>query len=98
MDIIDHIAIQVDDIGQAIDWYKTISSFKLLYSDSSWALLEYKNIKLALVIKEQHPSHLAISRKDASSFGKLKKHRDGTSSVYIKDTSNNVVEILKLES
>ena len=58
-------------------------------------LLTYDNISLALVLPNMHPPHIAFEKDNAEDYGKLKKHRDGTSSVYINDPSNNSVEILK---
>ena len=42
-------------------------------------LLEYDNIKLALVLPNQHPPHLAFEKNNAIDYSKLKTHRDGTS-------------------
>ena len=93
---IHHIAIEVQSIENAISWYKSNSKCEVSYKDDTWALLKYENISLALVLPESHPPHIAFARKDAEKYGKLKMHRDGTSSVYIKDPANNSVEILKL--
>ena len=38
----------------------------------------------------------AFEKDDAHKYGELKLHRDGTSSVYVRDPSNNAVEMLKL--
>ena len=40
-------------------------------------------------------THIAFEKNNAEDYGTLVPHRDGTSSVYIKDPSNNAVEILK---
>tara|TARA_B100001093_G_scaffold43880_1_gene37172 strand:+ start:69 stop:380 length:312 start_codon:yes stop_codon:yes gene_type:complete len=93
---IHHIAIEVQSIENAISWYKSNSKCEVSYKDDTWALLKYENISLALVLPKSHPPHIAFVRKDAEKYGKLKMHRDGTSSVYIKDPANNSVEILKL--
>ena len=45
-----------------------------------------------------HPPHIAFHKKNAEKYGELKKHRDGTSSVYIKDPSDNSIEMLKLKN
>ena len=44
---------------------------------------------------EPQQQHIAFEKNNAEDYGKLIKHRDGTSSIYIKDPSNNFVEILK---
>ena len=95
MDKIHHIAIQVEDIKQAVDWYRDRFDFNLSYQDESWALLEFANMSLALVVPEQHPPHFAIENQQAEKFGELTEHRDGTQSIYIKDPFANAIEIIK---
>ena len=95
MDKIHHIAIEVNSIEDSIKWYKKHSNCEVSYKDKTWALLKYENISLALVLPNSHPPHIAFEKKNAEKYGKLKLHRDGTSSVYIKDPSDNSVEILK---
>ena len=95
MDKIHHIAIEVTSIKDTIEWYKKHSKCEVSYQDNTWALLKYENISLALVLPNTHPPHIAFEKPNAEEYGILKKHRDGTASVYIKDPSNNSVEILK---
>lgn len=97
LDQLDHVAVSVRDIGQAVDWYRTTFNCNVLYQDNTWALLEFQNAKLALVIPEEHPPHVAINRSDAEAFGKLVTHRDGTRSVYINDPCGNAVEIMAVD-
>ena len=96
LDKIHHIAVQVAGISKSVEWYKTKFSCKVDYVDSSWALLKFANISLALVTKNEHPPHYAIERDSISEFGKETRHRDGTKSVYISDLDNNTIEMLKL--
>ena len=96
LDIIDHIAIQVNDIKKSVEFYTNRFKCKVLYQDESWGFLEFENTKLAFVKKEQHPFHFAIESDEASSYGELTEHRDGTASVYIKDIDGNNIEMLKL--
>ena len=56
---------------------------------------EFENIKLALVLPDQHPFHFAILKDDVESYGEPVTHRDGSVSVYIKDRSGNNIEILR---
>ena len=93
-DTLDHVAIRVDDVARAVAWYRETFSVDVTYQDETWALLSFANIRLALVVPDQHPPHLAVVRPDAEAFGPLKTHRDGTASVYIKDSENNVLEIM----
>ncbi len=93
-DRIHHIAIAVDDIAATIDWYRKNFNCQIAYQDKTWAMLEFANIKLALVTPGMHQPHIGIVRLDADKFGPLTVHRDGTKSVYIKDNAGNSVEIL----
>lgn len=94
LNAIDHVAIPVTDIGAAVDWYTRTFQCNVKYQDASWALLEFANIRLALVIPDQHPGHLGFYVKDPEKFGELKMHRDGTRSVYIEDPAGNPIELL----
>jgi len=95
MEAIHHIAIQVSDINAALAWYGEKFAFEITHADSSWALLQFENLSIALVLPEQHPPHFAIERDDAASYGELTPHRDGTASVYVRDPWDNVIEIMK---
>ena len=91
---IDHVAIVVEDPETAANWYATRFDAKILYSDPTWAFIEFENIKLAFVVKGQHPPHFAFKvSSEELSGGKL--HRDGTVSVYKKDPWGNFYELIK---
>ena len=98
MDKIHHIAIEVKNIQDSINWYTNNTKCNISYQDDTWAMLTYDNISLALVLPNMHPPHIAFEKDNAEDYGTLKKHRDGTASVYINDPSNNSVEILKKKS
>ena len=93
-DRIDHVAIPVRDVASAVTWYTSHFRCAVTYQDPTWAFLTFDNIKLALVIPEQHPPHIAFTSEAAESFGTLTTHRDGTRSVYVKDSAGNSVEIM----
>ncbi len=95
LDSLHHVAVQVEDIGRALKWYSENLNAETVYSDDTWAMLRFQNIYLALVIPSQHPPHIAIEHEGAEAFGKLKKHRDGTESVYIEDSEGNTLELMK---
>tara|TARA_X000000368_G_scaffold131713_1_gene103432 strand:+ start:39 stop:338 length:300 start_codon:yes stop_codon:yes gene_type:complete len=95
--IIDHLAVCTDDITKSVKWYRDNFSCDILYQDDSWAMLEFQNIKLALVLPEQHPFHFAILKDDVEEYGTPTTHRDGSVSVYIKDCSGNNIEILRYD-
>ena len=69
MDKIDHIAIQTDSIEKSINWYKMMFDCEVEFEDSTWALIKFENTKLALVIPDQHPPHIAIKRKNLEKYG-----------------------------
>jgi catechol 2,3-dioxygenase-like lactoylglutathione lyase family enzyme len=95
MDKIHHVAIQVNDIKIAVEWYQDKFDTKILYQDDTWALIKFDNLSLALVLPDQHPAHFAIENDEAEKFGELTEHRDGTASVYINDPFGNSIEIIK---
>ena len=96
LDTLHHTAIQVADIAKAVKWYTDRFTCEVEYQDDTWAMLKFANVSLAFVKPEQHPYHFAIVTETPEDFGTPKKHRDGTSSVYIKDPFGNNVEMLKL--
>ena len=46
LDIIDHIAIQVNDIKKSVEFYTNRFKCKVLYQDESWGFLEFENTKV----------------------------------------------------
>ena len=96
LDAIDHIAIPVrdDDLDETIDFYLDNFGCEVIYRDDTWGFLRFGNIKLAFVVPDEHPPHLAFVSPRAEQFGTLKMHRDGTRSVYISDPSHNTIEIM----
>lgn len=94
LDSIHHIAVPVQDVKSAVDWYTKTFHCRVSYQDETWAMLEFANMKMALVVPHQHPGHIAFVHPEAEKFGPLKTHRDGTRSVYVQDPSGNAVEIL----
>ena len=94
LDRIEHVAISVADVASAVAWYTSTFRCTVAYQDASWALLDFVNLQLALVIPEQHPPHIAFTSESAEQFGTLTTHRDGTRSTYVKDPAGNSVEIM----
>ena len=47
---IDHIALQVDDVKESVDYYVNEYGCSIIYCDDTWAFLQFDNIKLALVV------------------------------------------------
>ena len=58
MDKIDHIALQVNDIKESVEYYTSNYDCSIIFKDDYWAFLQFDNIKLALIIEDQHPHHI----------------------------------------
>ena len=69
----------------------------VVYCDDTWAMLQFENIKLALVVKEEHPPHIAfeVDKMDDDWPMKGKLHRDGSISKYVEDPSGNKIELIE---
>ena len=95
---VDHIALVVDEPALAAKWYEFNFNAELLYTDDSWALVEFENIKLAFVKKGTHPPHFAFEVDDfETAKDKAKTHRDGSKSVYKSDPWGNIYELINYE-
>tara|TARA_R100001594_G_C3965080_1_gene246343 strand:+ start:177 stop:482 length:306 start_codon:yes stop_codon:yes gene_type:complete len=95
---IDHIALSVDEPEHAAEWYELNFGASRLYSDDSWALVEFENIKMAFVKKGTHPAHFAFETDNFEGMEeKVKPHRDGSRSVYTKDPWGNIYELINYE-
>tara|TARA_Y100001934_G_scaffold230588_1_gene278271 strand:+ start:128 stop:421 length:294 start_codon:yes stop_codon:yes gene_type:complete len=92
---IDHVAIIVDDPEAAAKWYIEKFGAELIYADSTWAFIEFENVKLAFVVKGQHPTHLAFETTQFAEDDRVKKHRDGSESVYRRDPWGNFYELIR---
>ena len=92
LDKIDHIAIQVSDINKSVKWYTSNYKCNIIYADSTWAFIEFDNIKLSLVANEEHPQHFAVIDNSIVRDSKAVRHRDGSISKYKKDIDNNYIE------
>ena len=92
MEKIDHIAIVVNNINRVVDWYTKNRDCKVKYQDSSWALLEFQNVDLSLVLPAEHPPHIAFVDESIKN-GTV--HRDGSESIYDHYTFGNIIEKIK---
>jgi catechol-2,3-dioxygenase len=101
--IFDHLAVSVDAIDVAIEYYRTaFPKMEILHQDATWALIQIDSIKIAFVLEDEHPPHLAfrLSSRDelercaASASASIQIHRDGTESFYQEDPSGNTIEMI----
>lgn len=94
LDAMHHVAIEVKNIGESVQWYCQKFCCEIAYQDETWAFLKFANLHLALVLPGHHPPHIAFSSQSAIGHPGLKPHRDGTRSVYISDNAGNSVELM----
>jgi hypothetical protein len=98
----DHVAQQVPDIARAVEWQRaTVPGTTVLYQDATWALVESGGVRIAFVLPEQHPSHLAfrvdadeLERLAARHGAEIATHRDATRSFYLVGPGSLQTEII----
>ena len=88
---LDHVAIRVTDIRRAVDWYLDKYDASEVFSDDTWGMIEINGIKIAFILEDSHPPHIAFTQ-----FSKVpaeaKRHRDGSWYIYDRDPDGNVIE------
>ena len=98
----DHVAQQVRDIAEAVEWQRrTVPGTSVVYQDATWALVDSAGVRVAFVLAEQHPPHLAF-RVDAAELERLAAehgieiatHRDATRSIYLEGPGSLQTEII----
>ena len=98
----DHVAQQVPDIAEAVEWQRaTVPGTTVVYQDHTWALVDSAGVRIAFVLPEQHPNHLAY-RVDADELERLAAehgleiatHRDATRSIYLTGPGSLRTEII----
>ena len=98
----DHIAQQVPDIAEAVEWISaTIDGSRVLFQDATWALVEAGGTKIALVVPEQHPAHIAyrvdpatLEQAAAERGATIATHRDRTRSIYVEGPGQLCLELI----
>ena len=98
----DHVAHQVPDIAAALEWWAgVVPGARVLYADETWGLLEAGGAKLAFVLAEQHPQHLAfavssetLERLAGEHGAEVALHRDGSRSFYLEAPGDGRLEIV----
>jgi extradiol dioxygenase family protein len=96
---IDHIAILVDDLDIASEWYLTKLNGEITFRDDKYVRLRVANTNIALIDKQFYPNpHFGVlveSKKDLpTDIGTTVYHRDGTVGVYVKDPFGNYLEYI----
>ena len=99
MSVIDHIAIKVDDLEMAEEWYCEKLSAKVTFRDEKYIRIQVENTNIALIDKKHYPwEHIAVLVENIEDLplekGEVVKHRDGTIGVYVKDPFGNYLEYI----
>lgn len=99
----DHIALSAAKIDEAVSFYREcFAQTEVLYQDETWAQIKIDGLKIAFVLEEQHPPHMAFRASSREELERLATdaeapimlHRDGSESFYHDDPSGNVVEVI----
>ena len=98
----DHVAQQVPDVGEAIAWWReTVPGVEVLHQNDTWGLIEAAGVRLALVMADQHPAHLAwrvdeaeLERLAAAGGHAIRPHRDGSRSFYLRGPGGQAIEMI----
>lgn len=99
MSIIDHIAILVDDLKLAEEWYTQNLDGKVTFRDQKYIRMKLSNTNVALIDKRHYPhAHFGILVEKIEDLplemGEVVYHRDGTTGVYVKDPFGNYLEYI----
>ena len=97
--IVDHIAILVDDLNIAEEWYSDKMGGVVEFRDSKYIRIKVSNTNIALIDKNYYPhAHIGIlvdNKEDLpTDLGEVVHHRDGTIGVYVKDPFGNYLEYI----
>jgi hypothetical protein len=98
----DHVAHQVPDVAEAIAWWReAVGDVEVLYEDETWGLIEAAGLRIAFVMADEHPGHVAFrvspERLEALAAQHEREavvHRDGSRSFYIDGPGETGVEII----
>ena len=96
---IDHIAVLVDDLKKAEEWYCDKLAAKVTFRDEKYIRIQVENTNIALIDKKHYPwEHIAILIENKEelphNLGETIEHRDGTIGVYVKDPFGNYLEYI----
>ena len=99
MSNVDHIALLVDDLVLAEQWYLEHMDAEVTFRDKKYIRLTVKNTNIALIDKQFYPyAHIALLVENIEDLptdkGEVVKHRDGTIGVYVKDPFGNYLEYI----
>ena len=90
---IDHIALEVKNPAGAADWYCENFGATLIFKDETWAFVQFENIKLAFVMPDQHPAHIAFEEKSLKPCAEqgLQKNPNKAIPGMLRNTNNHYI-------
>ena len=96
---IDHIAVLVDDLTIAEEWYVDKVNGLVTFRDEKYTRIRVENVNIALIDKKHYPhAHFGILVEKIEDLplelGEVVYHRDGTTGVYVKDPFGNYLEYI----
>jgi len=96
---IDHIAILVDDLKLAEEWYMKRVNGSVTFRDQKYIRIQVGNTNIALIDRKHYPNaHTAILMENLEDLplekGEIVRHRDGTIGVYEEDPFGNYLEYI----
>jgi catechol 2,3-dioxygenase-like lactoylglutathione lyase family enzyme len=99
----DHLAVSVESIAEALSYYQSrFPQLTVLHEDATWAYIQIDAARIAFVLEEQHPPHLAFrvsTREELERMARgdrvaINLHRDGSESYYLDDPFGNTLEFV----
>ena len=96
---IDHIAILIDDLGIAEEWYTEKLDGHVTFRDQKYIRIQVANTNIALIDRKHYSNaHFAILIENKEDLpidqGVVVHHRDGTIGVYVEDPFGNYIEYI----
>ena len=96
---IDHIAVLVDDLEAAEEWYTQKLNGSVTFRDHKYTRMKLANTNLALIDKKHYSDpHFAVLVENKEDLpldeGYIIHHRDGTIGVYVEDPFGNYLEYI----
>ena len=96
---IDHVAILVDDLKLAEEWYMKRVNGSVAFRDKKYTRIQVGNTNIALIDKKHYPhAHMGVLIDNLEDLplekGEIVRHRDGTIGVYEEDPFGNYLEYI----
>ena len=96
---IDHIAVLVDNLDVAEEWYTEKLNGTVTFRGQKYTRLRLANVNIALIDKNHYSdAHFAVLVENKEDLptedGLIIHHRDGTIGVYVEDPFGNYLEYI----